>query len=158
MTKEARGNFEAALALDAATPMSRYYLGLAAAQDGEKDKAFEILTKLAADAPAGAPMSRGVRAQLAKLRGEAKTRRRAIEARSIAALPEDHRQAMIRGMVDRLAGRLEQQGDDVEGWLKLIRAYSVLAEPRRREQALAARARRSPSKTASSASRRWRKN
>jgi cytochrome c-type biogenesis protein CcmH len=41
---------------------------------------------------------------------------------------EDDRNAMIRGMVDRLATRLKQNGDDVEGWLRLVRAYMVMGE------------------------------
>ncbi len=36
---------------------------------------------------------------------------------------------MIRGMVrDRLATRLAQDGSDVEGWLRLMRAYMVLGD------------------------------
>ncbi len=35
---------------------------------------------------------------------------------------------MIRGMVDRLATRLKQDGDDVEGWLRLVRAYMVMGD------------------------------
>jgi cytochrome c-type biogenesis protein CcmH len=35
---------------------------------------------------------------------------------------------MIRGMVDRLATRLKQNGDDVEGWLRLVRAYMVMGD------------------------------
>ena len=41
---------------------------------------------------------------------------------------ETDRSAMIRGMVERLAGRLKQNGDDVEGWLRLIRAYMVMGD------------------------------
>ena len=41
---------------------------------------------------------------------------------------EVDRGAMIRGMVDRLATRLKQNGDDVEGWLRLVRAYMVMGE------------------------------
>jgi cytochrome c-type biogenesis protein CcmH len=48
------------------------------------------------------------------------------------------RQAMIEGMVKRLAGRLAQQGDDLAGWLQLVRAYTVLD---RKDEALAALAR-----------------
>ena len=48
---------------------------------------------------------------------------------------------MIRGMVERLAGRLKQNGDDVEGWLRLVRAYMVLGE-RDKAHAAAADARR----------------
>jgi cytochrome c-type biogenesis protein CcmH len=39
-------------------------------------------------------------------------------------------------MVERLATRLETNGDDIEGWLKLIRAYSVLAETEKAKKAL----------------------
>jgi cytochrome c-type biogenesis protein CcmH len=45
---------------------------------------------------------------------------------------------MIRTMVERLAQRLTQDGSDVEGWLRLIRAYVVLGE---RDKALGAAAR-----------------
>jgi cytochrome c-type biogenesis protein CcmH len=38
------------------------------------------------------------------------------------------RDAMIRGMVERLATRLKQNGDDVDGWLRLVRAYLVMGE------------------------------
>ena len=41
--------------------------------------------------------------------------------------PED-RQQVIRGMVDGLAARLDENPDDLQGWLRLIRARTVLAE------------------------------
>ena len=44
---------------------------------------------------------------------------------------------MVRGMVARLAERLKQDGSDVEGWLRLLRAYMVLGD---KEQARAAAA------------------
>jgi len=50
--------------------------------------------------------------------------------------PQD-RAAMVRGMVERLAERLKQDGSDLEGWLRLVRAYTVLGE---RERALSAAA------------------
>ncbi len=39
------------------------------------------------------------------------------------------RTAMIEGMVSGLAERLKSNPDDVEGWLRLIRSYSVLGRP-----------------------------
>jgi cytochrome c-type biogenesis protein CcmH len=36
---------------------------------------------------------------------------------------------MVRGMVERLAERLKLEGSDVEGWLRLVRAYMVMGEP-----------------------------
>jgi tetratricopeptide (TPR) repeat protein len=45
------------------------------------------------------------------------------------AIPEDaDRGPMIRGMVDRLAARLESAPRDADGWLRLIRARTVLGE------------------------------
>jgi cytochrome c-type biogenesis protein CcmH len=46
------------------------------------------------------------------------------------------RQAMIEQMVQRLAQRLEQQGDDLAGWLQLVKAYSVLDRKNEAEKAL----------------------
>ena len=56
-------------------------------------------------------------------------------------MSEADRGAMIRGMVDRLATRLKQNGDDVEGWLRLVRAYMVMGE---RDKAASALRRRPP--------------
>jgi cytochrome c-type biogenesis protein CcmH len=47
----------------------------------------------------------------------------------------DEQAAMVRGMVERLAARLKQDGSDVEGWLRLVRAYTVMGD---RERALSA--------------------
>jgi cytochrome c-type biogenesis protein CcmH len=49
---------------------------------------------------------------------------------------EADRGAMIRGMVDRLATRLKQNGDDVEGWLRLVRAYMVMGDRDKAKSAL----------------------
>jgi cytochrome c-type biogenesis protein CcmH len=38
-------------------------------------------------------------------------------------------------MVERLATRLKQNGDDVEGWLRLVRAYLVMGD---RDKAMSA--------------------
>jgi cytochrome c-type biogenesis protein CcmH len=48
---------------------------------------------------------------------------------------------MVRGMVSRLAERLKSDGGDVEGWLRLLRAYMVLGD-RQQARAAAADARR----------------
>jgi cytochrome c-type biogenesis protein CcmH len=56
-------------------------------------------------------------------------------------LAPDQQNQMISGMVARLADRLQQDGSDVEGWLRLLRAYMVLGE-RDKAHAAAADARR----------------
>jgi cytochrome c-type biogenesis protein CcmH len=55
---------------------------------------------------------------------------------SAKSMSEGDRNAMIRGMVDGLATRLKDNGNDVDGWLRLVRAYMVLGE---RDKAQAAR-------------------
>ena len=54
-----------------------------------------------------------------------------------AEQPADQDQ-MIRGMVERLAARLRQDGSDVNGWIMLVRSYLVLGERERAEAAAAA--------------------
>ena len=56
-------------------------------------------------------------------------------------MSEAQRGEMVRGMVARLADRLKQDGSDVEGWLRLMRAYMVLGE-RDKASAAASEARR----------------
>lgn len=52
-----------------------------------------------------------------------------------ANMSEDERRDMIRGMVARLADRLHANGADLEGWLRLVRAYVVLGEPEKARDA-----------------------
>ena len=43
-------------------------------------------------------------------------------------MSDSQRLDMIRGMVTRLADRLHGDGTDVDGWLRLVRAYVVLGD------------------------------
>jgi cytochrome c-type biogenesis protein CcmH len=45
--------------------------------------------------------------------------------------------AQIQGMVDGLAARLKANPDDPAGWVRLVRAYTVLGETGPRDAALA---------------------
>ncbi|WP_291000852.1 c-type cytochrome biogenesis protein CcmI [Hoeflea sp.] len=46
------------------------------------------------------------------------------------------RTAMIRGMVETLDAKLTDNPDDIEGWLRLVRSYTVLGDRAAAEQAL----------------------
>jgi cytochrome c-type biogenesis protein CcmH len=46
------------------------------------------------------------------------------------------RQKMIQGMVDRLAKRLEDNPDNLQGWTRLARSYNVLGKPDKARRAL----------------------
>jgi len=65
-----------------------------------------------------------------------KTEPTAEDVRNAEAMAPTDRAAMIRGMVDRLAARLEETPNDVEGWIKLIRSRKILGENDAAEEAL----------------------
>ena len=53
------------------------------------------------------------------------------------SMTPEQRLTMIRGMVERLAQRLEQHPDDKAGWERLAHAYDVLGEPGKAQMARA---------------------
>jgi cytochrome c-type biogenesis protein CcmH len=65
-----------------------------------------------------------------------KTEPTAEDVRNAETMTPTERAVMIRGMVDRLAARLEQSPNDVEGWSKLIRSRKILGENDAAEEAL----------------------
>ena len=129
VTPEAREVFEAANRLSSERPEPLFFLGLAAEQAGEFAKARDYWTLLLANAPPDLDTTKMVRARLEALPPASP------QAEAIANLPAQERQTAIRSMVDGLADRLQKDGHDLEGWLRLLRAYSVLQE---KDKALAA--------------------
>jgi cytochrome c-type biogenesis protein CcmH len=144
VTADARQSFERALALDAQDLKSRFYMGLAAEQDGLPRKAGEIWQAMLKEAPADAPWASSVREALVRLGEKPADPGRSPTADDVAAtnaMTDAERAEMVQGMVSRLADRLQHDGSDVEGWLRLVRAYVVLGE-RDKANAAAADARR----------------
>jgi cytochrome c-type biogenesis protein CcmH len=136
VTGEAKAEFERAIALNADDVKASYFLGLAAEQDGRSAEAASIWRAMLAKAPANAPWRPLVQAALVRVGGSPVP---ALPDAAVAAakdMNETDRSAMIRGMVERLATRLKQNGDDVEGWLRLVRAYTVLGDQDRAKGAL----------------------
>jgi cytochrome c-type biogenesis protein CcmH len=128
VTAESKAEFERAVAQNVDDPKANYFLGLAAEQDGHNTDAAAIWHGMLAKAPADAPWRPLVQAALVRVGGPAAP---ALSNETMSAakdMNEADRGAMIRGMVDRLATRLKQNGDDVEGWLRLVRAYMVMGE------------------------------
>ena len=141
VTGQARAAFDRALSEKADIPKARYYAALAIEQEGDKARAAQLYQKLLADAPPNAAWAPVVRDHLAGLSDASASAKveapPASEASAIATLDPEKRQEAIRGMVDRLAARLESNGDDPAGWLRLIRAYSVLQQMDKAKAALA---------------------
>ena len=139
VTKEAEAAFSRAMALDQKSVSARFYLGLAAEQDGQREKAAKIWRDLLAEAPAGAFWVSDVRNALARVENSSTPPPGPSTAQMAAAAsqPPDQQKAMIRGMVDRLAARLRQDGSDVDGWVRLVRSYKVLGESEKSRAAAA---------------------
>lgn len=153
--KNAHDALHRLLTLDPTNPKAQFLLALERAQNGDLAGAVQDWVNLLATAPPDASWVPAVRDHLeraAALAGipvplgladgaPASAGLPSISAEDMAAaeqmLPEDRRR-MIRGMVEKLAARLADHPDDIDGWQRLARAWDVLGEP---EKAAEARAR-----------------
>ncbi|MES2195886.1 MAG: c-type cytochrome biogenesis protein CcmI [Pseudomonadota bacterium] len=140
VTAEAKAEFERAIALNADEVKASYFLGLAAEQDGRGSEAASIWRAMLAKAPPDAPWRPLVQAALGRVGGAAPSPGAPALSNEAMAAAKDMNEAdrgeMIRGMVERLAVRLKQNGDDVEGWLRLVRAYMVMGDRDKAKSAL----------------------
>jgi cytochrome c-type biogenesis protein CcmH len=130
VTDEAKQMFLHAVALDAHDSKARYFLGLADEQDGNRDAAAAKWRALLQDGPPNAPWVGFVRAALARVTGQpaAGTGPNPQEVAAAQNMPAAQREAMVRGMVQKLADKLHANGGDIDGWLRLVRAYVVLGD------------------------------
>jgi cytochrome c-type biogenesis protein CcmH len=145
VTAEAKAAFERAVSLDAQETKAHFYLGLAAEQDGNRADAARIWRDMLAQAPADAPWISLVRQSLARVDPSSAVAANppnnapgpsTDDMAAAAQLRPEQRDQMIRGMVERLATRLHQDGSDVDGWIRLVRAYMVLGERQRARDAV----------------------
>jgi cytochrome c-type biogenesis protein CcmH len=130
VTAEAKASFERAVARDPHESKAHYFLGLAAEQDGKSDEAAAIWRALLAGAPAGAPWVGFVRETLARATGTpvAAPEPSPNDVAAAANMSGDQRNEMVGRMVAGLAERLHENGADLDGWLRLVRAYAVLGD------------------------------
>jgi cytochrome c-type biogenesis protein CcmH len=128
VTSEAKTEFERAVALNADEVKARYFLGLAAEQDGRPEEAAARWRAMLEKAPPNAPWRPLVQAALVRVGGSAMPAPPDAAMASAKDMSEADRATMIHSMVDRLASRLKQDGGDVEGWLRLVRAYTVMGD------------------------------
>jgi cytochrome c-type biogenesis protein CcmH len=135
VTARARDAFQQALALDPDNTKALFYRALADRQDGRHEQAMATWRTMLEGAPADAPWRPAVERQMASLERERSGAPQLGESDIAAARDVEDREAMIRGMVDGLAQRLEEDGGDLQGWLRLANARMVLGE---RDAAVAA--------------------
>jgi cytochrome c-type biogenesis protein CcmH len=155
VTEDAKSALTRAIALDPTLIEPRILIAIAKEQDGDFASAIADWRALIDKAPADAPWRQMVEQRIASdeahLAGKPLPGTPApAEAPPVAGGPSTSdvaaaqnmspadRQAMIETMVQRLAARLDQDGSDLGGWLKLVKAYSVLD---RKDDALKALAR-----------------
>lgn len=124
---EARPMLETALAKNPQSLRGRFWLAVQAIQDGKKDSAEQIYREMLGENIPGAWKSL-IYKQLAALNEESEGQGKENGQPSGNAA-EGGQSAMIGGMVQRLEGRLKENGADLNGWLMLIRSYAVLKEP-----------------------------
>ena len=135
VTEDARKLFAHAGAANPPPLKALFFLGLAAAQDNNKEVALSYWQKLLVQLPQGSSTRTDLEARIAALKQASPPK--AGEAAAIAALSPTARAAAIHSMVDRLAARLAQNGHDIDGWLRLVRAYKVMNETDKAREALA---------------------
>lgn len=155
---EAEQLFGQALGIDPRNPMTRFYSATMKDQRGRHREAVDDMIALLRDAPPNAAWATNVRnsvENVARLRNidiggrlppapapstataaiPGPSREQMEAARNI---PPSQQSEMVKGMVDRLSARLEQNPRDERGWIMLMRSRLVQGE-----QAAAAAALRS---------------
>lgn len=150
---DAEEAFRRALEIDPDDPRARYFLAVQKDLRGQHREAIEDWLALLRDTPAGAPWEADLRRTIQQVAGEhdieiasrmpppsaataaipGPTREQMEAAKGI---PPGEQDAMVRGMVDRLAQRLESNPRDAEGWIRLMRSRMVLNEPEAAQAAL----------------------
>ena len=155
VSEEARRVLERALALDPTLLEPRILLAIAKEQDGQFAAAIDDWRGLLAAGDESASWREMVQKRIAAAEAHLADGSAGAGAPNIGAAPKSgagptagdvaaaqamspsERQAMVEQMVQRLAERLEQQGDDLSGWLKLVKAYTVLDRKDDAQKALA---------------------
>ena len=119
---EAEAAFTAALAVDPKNMQSRFYLGLAKAARGDRPGAIQLWESLRDDMPTSSPLHQMLTDRLAMLTSQAVAQGKGPNPLA---------------MVERLAARLKSDPNDALGWVRLMRAYTVLGETDKARAALA---------------------
>ncbi len=119
---EAEAAFIAALRADPSNAPARFYLGLAKAAHNDRAGAIQLWQSLLADTPVTAPLHQLLVDRIAILTSQSV---------GPGGAPNP------RAMVDMLAARLKADPNDALGWVRLMRAYSVLGETEKAKEALA---------------------
>ena len=125
VTPAARRVFGEALTIDPAEPVARFYGGIALAQSGNASDALVVWRELLEESPADSPWIGELRRHIADAED--------LASRNADEVPPETGLS-VTGMVEGLAARLEDEPDNLEGWRRLARSYTVLGDwPKARE-------------------------
>lgn len=145
VTPKALRMIDRARSLSPDNPAAVYYKAVALEQSGESSAAHDLLVARLNSADGFAPWMEVFVGQ-ANAIGETLGRPRidlasfapmmrqtapgpsAADMAAASDLSEEDRSDFIRSMVARLAARLESEPDDLDGWMRLAKAYGVLGE------------------------------
>lgn len=134
--KQVRKALQAAIAMDKNYSKARVYWALTLERDGLRKEALQQWLILKGLDLKNIELQAAVQRHIVELKGP---RSNAGETAKLPTLDKDQRdaaaamtpkqrQAMIASMVERLAGRLKENGKDLGGWQRLIRARMVLGQ------------------------------
>jgi cytochrome c-type biogenesis protein CcmH len=164
VTEAALAIFEEVLAINPNDERARFFKGVSRAQKGDNQGAIDEWLALYKVAPADAEWTADLRtrieetakqagidvsAQLAEAipagaakvaaahpGGQATPGPTAADVESAQQLKPEEQQAMVSGMVDRLASRLEASPKDADGWIMLMRSRMVMKDADKARAAL----------------------
>lgn len=130
IVQEARDALVEAIELDPTLLRPRFLLTIALEQDGKLAEARDAWRGLLSENPEEGPWRDVLLGRIESLEARIGDDPRPSQAQVEAAQdmsPADRRE-MVETMVAQLAARLETDGDDLEGWLRLARSYAVLQQ------------------------------
>ena len=143
VTPPAEAAIDRAVELDPLNPAAVYYQAIALEQSGSSAMAYDALAnRIAVETEItpwmeifvarlnriGERIGRAPVGPMMLMAGTDTPGPSAADMEAAAELSAEDRAAMVQSMVARLAARLEEESDDLEGWLRLANAYRVLGE------------------------------
>jgi cytochrome c-type biogenesis protein CcmH len=162
VTTDAQSALQRALSADPGDPTSRFFLALAKAQNQDVEGALADWLTLERQLPPEAPLRRLLAENIdkaarqlgkdpAKLPGRTAGRGAAPgpsteDMAAAAQMTPEERQAFIESMVERLAAKMKEEPENLEGWIRLANAYGVLGKREESRAAWAEAAKRAPSR------------
>jgi cytochrome c-type biogenesis protein CcmH len=128
---DAREAFRHLLTLDPGNADARYFLARARIAGGDAAGGLAEWRTLLASLPPSDPRSAVLARDIAEVASTGRLPAETSPQDASVGPPQ------IQAMVDGLAARLQTNPDDPAGWVRLVRAYTVLGETDRRDDALA---------------------